>query len=57
MSKLSGHWANSEEILNKTEEWHLGAGEGLELHEYLGLTWSEYADMFLIPSTEKNNEH
>ncbi len=23
--------------------WHDGDGEGLPLHEYLGMTWAEYA--------------
>lgn len=24
------------------EEWHDGPDDGIELHEYLGLTWQEY---------------
>lgn len=31
-------------INDKIEAWHFeGAGPGLELHEYLGWTWEEYA--------------
>jgi hypothetical protein len=31
-------------VLDAVEAWHLGqAGEDQELHEYLGLTWEEYA--------------
>ena len=34
------------------EDWHNGAGEGMELHEYLGLTWEEYASQCVpIPKT------
>ena len=25
------------------EAWHSGAGDGLELHEYLGWSWVQYA--------------
>lgn len=25
--------------------WHTGSGDGLELHEYLGLTWPEYQEL------------
>ncbi len=28
---------------DRIEAWHNGAGEGMELHEYLGMTWVEYA--------------
>jgi hypothetical protein len=24
------------------EQWHNGAGEGMQLHEWLGMTWPEY---------------
>lgn len=27
----------------KVDAWHNGAGEGRTLHEYLGMTWGEYA--------------
>lgn len=33
-----------EEFDQKVEEWHGGAGAGLELHEYLGMTWDEYCN-------------
>lgn len=37
-----------EEFNKKVEEWHLGAGEGQELHEYLGMAWEEYKS-YLVP--------
>lgn len=41
------------EDLNLSEEmieaWHDGAGSGLELHEYLGLSWEEYGAVVLDP--------
>ena len=33
------------------EAWHTGDGEGLELHEYLGMTWDEYGDWARFPSS------
>jgi hypothetical protein len=33
-----------DEIDDLIERWHQGAGERQELHEFLGMTWSEYAD-------------
>lgn len=32
------------DIDQKVEDWHNGAGEGQELHEYLGLSWEEYIE-------------
>lgn len=33
-----------EEIDKQIEDWHFnGAGEGQDLHEYLGWTWEQYA--------------
>lgn len=32
-----------EEIDDAVERWHKGAGEGLELHEYLGWSVEEYS--------------
>lgn len=29
----------------KIERWHNGEGEGLELHEFLGLTFREYSEL------------
>jgi regulator of RNase E activity RraB len=31
------------------DAWHSGAGQLLELHEYLGLTFDEYANVFRDP--------
>ena len=31
------------------DAWHNGAGKGVELHEYLGLTWGQYQDVALRP--------
>lgn len=31
------------------DAWHEGAGQSLELHEYLGLTFDEYAKVFRDP--------
>lgn len=34
----------SERVMNDMIAlWHDGAGDGQELHEYLGMTWEEYA--------------
>jgi hypothetical protein len=33
------------------DAWHDGAGQSLELHEYLGLTFDEYAKVFRDPKT------
>lgn len=33
---------SDEEFESKVEEWHEGDSK-LELHEYLGMTWEEYA--------------
>jgi len=33
----------ADEIDDYISEWHEGAGEDQELHEYLGLTWEEYS--------------
>lgn len=30
------------EIDDALDLWHAGAGEGLEIHEFLGMTWGEY---------------
>lgn len=36
--------ALSEPELDKlVNDWHNGAGEGLSLHEYLGVSWEDYA--------------
>lgn len=32
------------DIDRMVEDWHNGAGEGQELHEYLGLSWKEYVE-------------
>jgi hypothetical protein len=42
----------NDEIEDKIEEWHEGAGPDKELHEYLGFTLDEYKDWFktnLVP--------
>lgn len=31
-----------DEIDQKVAKWHAGAGDGHELHEYLGWSWAEY---------------
>lgn len=33
---------SEEEFEEKVEEWHNGAGHGLTLHEYLGISWYKY---------------
>ena len=39
--------ANDDELDQRVADWHEGrAGQGQELHEYLGLTWAEYAARF-----------
>ena len=35
---------NSEEMLDKIDEWHESNSE-LSLHEYLEMSWEEYVDM------------
>lgn len=41
----------AERIMNDMiDAWHDGAGDGLELHEYLGMTWEEYAAWVEAPS-------
>ncbi|QDP50227.1 MAG: hypothetical protein Tp178MES00d2C33159851_17 [Prokaryotic dsDNA virus sp.] len=40
------------DIDQMVEDWHNGAGEGLELHEYLGMSWEEYKEQCaLIPQS------
>jgi hypothetical protein len=40
---LERHRAGEElDVDDFVEAWHEGAGEGLELHEFLGMTWDEY---------------
>lgn len=39
---LSGE-ALAHEIDVYINNWHEGEGQGLELHDYLGLTWEEYS--------------
>lgn len=36
------HFADEEELLDAIDEWHDGAGVGMDLHEYLGWTWAEF---------------
>lgn len=31
------------QIDDAVDAWHDGAGQGQELHEYLGMTWDEYS--------------
>ncbi|WP_107316338.1 hypothetical protein [Achromobacter xylosoxidans] len=38
------------EIDDFVDAWHEGDGEGLELHEYLGMTWEEYSIWATSPS-------
>jgi hypothetical protein len=33
-----------DEIDDLVERWHQGAGGRQELHEFLGMTWDEYAE-------------
>lgn len=35
-----------DELDDKIQEWHEGAGQGLALHEYLGFTLDEYKEWF-----------
>ena len=39
-----------EAIDDKVEAWHEGDGDGLDLHEYLGMNWDEYAVWAKEPS-------
>lgn len=43
--------ATPEDIDDWVTAWHEGAGVGLELHEYLGLSWLEYGAWVKQPST------
>ncbi|WP_068059187.1 hypothetical protein [Nocardia xishanensis] len=38
-----------DEIDDRVDAWHNGAGGGMPLHEYLGMTWSEYAEWVEAP--------
>ena len=41
------------------EAWHSGAGDGLELHEYLGWSWEQYArwvDDGIAPDEEEADQ-
>lgn len=41
----------SDEIDDYVEQWHKGVeGQGMELHQYLGMTWSEYTLWSTKPS-------
>ena len=44
----------AEQVDDFIDEWHLGDGEGLELYEYLGMTWLEYGafvmDASILPT-------
>ncbi|WP_157186566.1 hypothetical protein [Nocardia jiangxiensis] len=33
-----------DEIDDRVDEWHNGAGLGMDLHEYLGWTWEQYQE-------------
>lgn len=33
---------NEQQFEDKVEEWHNGAGYGLALHEYMGISWLQY---------------
>lgn len=47
---LAGH-VLSDEIDNFVEQWHEGIeGQDMELHDYLGMTWSEYTLWSTQPS-------
>jgi hypothetical protein len=35
---------SDDDIDDLIERWHEGAGESQELHEFLGMTWTEYAE-------------
>ena len=48
---LAGKFEDLDEAIDDcVDEWHNGAGENLELHEYLGFTWEEYAIWVPHPS-------
>jgi hypothetical protein len=34
------------------EHWHNGEGDGQPLHEFLGMTWEQYADWVEHPPPE-----
>lgn len=38
------------------ERWHNGEGTGLQLHEFLGMSWKEYVDYFSYMKTLQNNK-
>ena len=40
------------DINQMVEDWHNGAGEGLELHEYLGMSWEEFKEELGITPEE-----
>lgn len=43
------------DFIIKTEEWHNGAGEGLKLHEYLGMSFEQYGE-YLKPKSNTVKE-
>lgn len=44
-------WRQYPQLLDASvAAWHAGCGDGMELHEYLGLTWAEYQDLTGPPS-------
>jgi hypothetical protein len=45
----------NEELDDLVDRWHNGEGEGLELHEYLGMTWEEYEQWLTSPSPRTLN--
>jgi hypothetical protein len=40
----------ADELDAKVEAWHNGAGEGKPLHEFLGMTWEQYAEWVSNPA-------
>ncbi len=43
---------DSEAFDDLIQQWHSGAGQGQELHEFLGFTWAEYVAFTSPGATE-----
>lgn len=43
LGRLSMRRLSEEELDERIDAWHNGDGDDLELHEYLGVSWQDYA--------------
>jgi len=51
LSEVLAGRAEPEAVDDWVEAWHEGEGLGMELHEYLGMTWDEYGDWARFPDS------